>query len=48
MKATFDFGSGVSFADQLGNWTKLRMAIVVAILALGGLAMVSWQPDYPR
>ena len=48
MKVTFDFGTGVSFADLLGNLTMLRRAIVVAILAQGGLAMVSWQPDYPR
>ena len=48
MKLTFDFGTGVSFADLLGNLTKLRRAIVVAIWAQDGLAMVSWQPGYPR
>ena len=42
MKATFVSGTGVSFADLLGNLTKLRRAIVVAMLAQGGLEMVSW------
>ena len=48
MKVTFDFGTGVSFADLLGNLTVLRRAIVVASLAQAGLAMVSRHPDYLR
>ena len=46
MKVTSDSGTGVSFADLLGNLTKLRRAIGVAILAQGALSMVRWQPDY--